>query len=113
MARVASSPRRRCLSGIGAAERPVAIRVSRAGGEPMGLAGLWASWRSATGELLASYTFNADDHQLINFPKPREEKLMVVVLNDDSYGAWLQAPVERSNEFLRQYPAERLVATAG
>ncbi|UUZ68276.1 SOS response-associated peptidase [Polaromonas sp. P2-4] len=37
---------------------------------------------------------------------------MVVILNEDAYGAWLDAPAERSMDFLRQYPAGRLVATA-
>lgn len=40
-----------------------------------------------------------------------QDKRMVVILNEDAYDAWLDAPVEGSMEFLRQYPAERLLAT--
>ena len=35
---------------------------------------------------------------------------MVVILNEDSYGAWLDASVETSMDCMREYPAERLEA---
>ena len=35
---------------------------------------------------------------------------MVVILPDDAIEAWLDAPVDRSMDFMRQFPAERLVA---
>ena len=35
---------------------------------------------------------------------------MVVILNEDAYGEWLDAPADRSAEFLKPYPAGRLVA---
>ena len=36
---------------------------------------------------------------------------MVVMLPDDAIDAWLDTPVERSFDFMRQFPADRLVAT--
>ena len=47
-----------------------------------------------------------------NFHKPGDEKRMVVILPEAAYDDWLNAPVERSMEFMRQYPAERLAASA-
>jgi putative SOS response-associated peptidase YedK len=44
-------------------------------------------------------------------PAHMQDKRMVVILNEDDYDAWLDAPAERSMEFLQQYPAERLLAT--
>lgn len=35
---------------------------------------------------------------------------MVVILPDGVIKAWLDTPVERSFDFMRQFPAERLVA---
>ena len=40
----------------------------------------------------------------------KQDKRMVVILNADAYGAWLDAPADRSAEFLKPYPAERLLA---
>ena len=37
---------------------------------------------------------------------------MVVLLNEDSYDGCLDASPEKSVQFLRQYPANRLVAVA-
>ena len=96
--------------------RAVATRIARADGEPMGIAGLWACWRSPTGELVHSHsmlTIAADEHPMMrNFHKPEDEKRMVVILPQGSYGAWLDAAPERSREFLLPCPAERLVASA-
>ena len=35
---------------------------------------------------------------------------MVVILPEEAYAAWLDAPAEQSVEFLRPYPAEQLLA---
>ena len=35
---------------------------------------------------------------------------MVVILPEGAYEDWLSVPVERSMEFMRQYPAQRLIA---
>lgn len=80
----------------------------------MGIAGLWATWKSPSGEVVPSYTMltiNADDHAFMrNYHKPQDEKRMVVILNEQDYDAWLQAPAADSRQFLRQYPADGLLA---
>lgn len=58
-------------------------------------------------------TFNAAKHPLMNqFHKPTDEKRMVVILPPELYRDWLEVPVAKVNEFLRPYPADRLVAEA-
>lgn len=94
--------------------KSVATRIVRADGEPLGIAGLWSSWKSPKGELIHSYTMltvNADDHPLMRmFHKPTDEKRMVVILPTDRYQDWLQASAERSVEFIRPFPADALHA---
>lgn len=96
--------------------KAVPTRISRADSKPMGIAGLWTGWRAPDGTVLRSFTMltvNADDHALMkNFHKPEDEKRMVVILHEHQYDAWLDAPPERSMEFMQQYPAELLVAVA-
>ena len=95
--------------------RAVATRISSADGEPMGLAGLWSSWRAPGGERIWSYTMltiNAAEHPLMrHFYKPEDEKRMVVVLPRAAYLDWLDAPAHRSMDFMQPYPADRLLAT--
>lgn len=80
----------------------------------MGIAGLWASWKSPAGELTYSYTMltiNADQHPFMRqFHKPDDEKRSVVILHERDYDAWLQAPAGDSPAFLYPYPADELVA---
>ena len=95
--------------------KAVATRIARADSEPMGLAGLWSRWKSPAGEVVHSFTMltiNADDHPLMrNMHKPGEEKRMVVILPQGAFGDWLDAPANASRDFLRQFPADRLVAS--
>ena len=44
------------------------------------------------------------------FPTPGDAKRMVVILQEDSYDAWLQARPDHSWEFMRPFAAERLSA---
>ena len=94
--------------------KPLPARISRVDGEPMGLAGLWSSWKSPQGELIHSFTMltiNAEQHPLMNkFHKPADEKRMVVILPPEHYGPWLQASADQSRAFLRQFPASLLKA---
>ena len=94
--------------------RAVATRIASADGQPLGIAGLWARWRSPQGELLHSYTMltiNADAHPLMQqFHKPGDEKRMVVILAPQHYQSWLAAAPVDSPSFLRAWPAEQLVA---
>jgi putative SOS response-associated peptidase YedK len=95
--------------------KAVRWRIARADGRPMGLAGLWSVWKAPDDRPVLSFTMltiNADDHALMRrFHKPGDEKRMVVVLDEADYDAWLDTPVERQRDFLRQYPADRLTAT--
>lgn len=94
--------------------RAVPTRIARADGKPMGIAGLWATWRNASGKLTYSYTMltiNADQHPLMRqFHKPDDEKRSVVILHDHDYDDWLQAPASVSRDFLNHYLVENLVA---
>ena len=110
-----------CIIGVDAffepdwrSGKPLPASVSRLDGEPMGLAGLWSSWKSPQGELIHSFTMltiNAEQHPLMNkFHKPADEKRMVVILPPEHYGPWLQASADQSRGFLRQFPASLLKA---
>ena len=94
----------------------VPTRIQRRDDAPLGIAGLWTSNRKATGEEVFSFTMltvNADDHELFKqFHRPGDEKRMVVILREDQYDEWLDAPAARSMDFMRQYPAHQLIATA-
>jgi putative SOS response-associated peptidase YedK len=83
----------------------------------MGIAGLWASWKSPKGGLLHSYTMltiNADGHKLIQqFHKPTDGKRMVVVLAPEQYQEWLEARPEQSMAFMRPISAQALVTSVG
>jgi putative SOS response-associated peptidase YedK len=93
---------------------PSGIRL--ASGEPMGIAGLWAQWRSPKGDVMHSFTMltvNADEHALMRqFHKPADEKRMVVVLPQDQWDAWLTATAANSANFLQPLAAAQLAAQA-
>jgi putative SOS response-associated peptidase YedK len=88
--------------------------IRRTDGAPMGIAGLWGSWRGPDGADLLSFTMltvNADGHDVMGrFHKPGDEKRMVVVLDETDFDRWLDAPPERMRDFLNPYPAEALQA---
>jgi len=94
--------------------KAIATRIARADGEIMGIAGLWERWRDpGTGEDLHSFTMltiNADDHPFMrNYHKSQDEKRMVVILPQGLYGDWLNSGADDSMEFMRQYPADRMI----
>lgn len=94
--------------------KAVPTRIERADGLPMGIAGLWASWKSPQGQDIHSFTMltiNADEHALMkSFHKPADEKRMVVILPEDRFDDWLCARPEQSMEFMRQFQARALQA---
>jgi putative SOS response-associated peptidase YedK len=94
--------------------KAVPTRITLANDEPMGVAGLWAKWRSPAGETVHSFTMltiNADAHPLMrNFHKPQDEKRMIVILPPERYDDWLQAGAGESVEFLKAWPAEQMAA---
>jgi putative SOS response-associated peptidase YedK len=85
-------------------------------GEPMGLAGLWAKWRSpedATVHSFTMLTMNADAHPFMrNFHNPQDEKRMIAIVPPERYDDWLQAGAGESEEFLRAWPAAWMAAQA-
>jgi putative SOS response-associated peptidase YedK len=94
--------------------KAVSTRIARVDGKPMGVAGLWERWSGADGEVIVSFcllTVNANSHALMHrYQQPGSEKRMVAVLNEGSYGAWLNAHPEKAREFMRAYPAQALTA---
>ncbi|MDP2371154.1 SOS response-associated peptidase [Rhodoferax sp.] len=94
--------------------KAVPTRISRADGEPMGIAGLWSWWRPPGGEPTLSFTMltiNADPHPLMrNLHKPGGEKRMPVILPRGAYEAWLDAPAHASMTFMQACAAHELVA---
>ena len=48
---------------------------------------------------------------MCNYPSRRRRKRMIVLLREEDFDAWLDAPPERSMEFMRACPPEDLVAT--
>lgn len=96
--------------------KSIPTRITRADGGLIGIAGLWERWVNPAGEVVHSYsmlTINAADHKVMrNFHKPDDEKRMVVILPNGVHQDWLRAPAEESMEFMRPYPADRLIAEA-
>lgn len=96
--------------------KAIPTRISRADGGLIGIAGLWERWVNPAGEVVHSYsmlTINASEHVLMrNFHRPNDEKRMVVILPNGVHKDWLRAPAADSMEFMRAYPADRLVAEA-
>jgi putative SOS response-associated peptidase YedK len=94
--------------------RAVSARIARADGQQLGIAGLWDRWVSPDlGEVLSftMLTVNADAHPFMcNYHRPGEEKRMVVLLHPDHYDSWLDAPAERSQDFMRPCAPDALVA---
>ena len=94
--------------------KAVPTRIARVDGKPMGVAGLWARWQGADGEVIISYcllTVNANNHALLHrYGQPGSEKNMPAILNEGAYDAWLTARPEKAKEFMRQYAANWLLA---
>ena len=95
--------------------KAVPTRIAGSDGEPLGIAGLWSSWKSPKGEIIHSYTMltiNADAHPLMRmFHKPTDEKRMVVILPSERYQEWLEAPADLSMAFMRLCPADSLLTS--
>ncbi|CAN7332879.1 SOS response-associated peptidase family protein [Variovorax sp. LjRoot84] len=100
----------------------IPTRFTAANDETLAVAGLWSPWKNPAGEWQLSFTMltiNADTHPLfmhmhrpdLKRPPEMQDKRMVVILPEAQYEEWLDAPVERSRDFLNQYPAERLLMT--
>lgn len=95
--------------------RAVRWRIGQAGDVPLGIAGIYATWRHPDGREMSTFamlTVNADGHALMQrFHRPGDEKRMVVILHPDEYAAWLSCKVADAPSFLRcwQGPLEASV----
>ena len=126
----ASSQARHCIVPCEAIYKPdwrtgsnIPTRFTAANDETLGVAGLWAPWKNPQTSLwelsFTMLTINADTHPLFKEmhrpdrkrPPEQQDKRMVVILPEAHYEEWLDAPAERSRDFLHQFPAERLVMT--
>jgi putative SOS response-associated peptidase YedK len=96
--------------------KAIPTRIGNSNGDPLGVAGLWSTWRDPKGQTLHSFTMltiNADHHPLMNqFHKPTDEKRMIVILPPERYRDWLEASAKDSGDYLRAWPAELMVAEA-
>ena len=102
----------------------IPTRFTAANDDTLGVAGLWSPWKNPeTAEWELSFTMltiNADAHPLFKLmhrpdlkrPPDKQDKRMVAILPESQYGDWLDAPPERSMDFLLQFPAERLAMVA-
>jgi putative SOS response-associated peptidase YedK len=75
--------------------KDIATRIEHVSGDPLGIVGLWSSWKNPKNGWVHSFTkltINADAHPLMNqFHKPTDEKRMVAILPPQQYQAWLDA----------------------
>ena len=92
----------RCILPVDAFYEPdwrsgkaVATRIEHVDGLPLGIAGLWSSWKDPKDSWVHSFTMltiNANNHPLMNhFHKPTDEKRMVAILAVERYQEWLDA----------------------
>lgn len=92
--------------------KAVATRISTTDGSPLGIAGLWSSWKSDKGDTVHSFTMltiNAAAHPLMqNFHKPADEKRMVVILPPERHQEWLVAGPADSMDFMMPFAASDL-----
>ena len=96
--------------------KAVRWKIASADGSPLGIAGLWSTWRAPNGVEVLSFTMltiNADNHGLMRrFHKPEDEKRMVAILDESDYDAWLDCPVNRMMQMLLPWDADKLAAEA-
>ncbi|MEP7058397.1 MAG: SOS response-associated peptidase family protein [Caldimonas sp.] len=85
--------------------KAVRWRIGQPGDVPLGIAGIYASWRHPDGREMSTFamlTVNADEHPVMRrFQRPGDEKRMVVILHPDDYDAWLRCPVADAPKLFR------------
>jgi putative SOS response-associated peptidase YedK len=96
--------------------KAIATRISTTDGSPLGIAGLWSTWKSDKAEIVHSFTMltiNATTHPMMqNFHKPADEKRMVVILPPERYQDWLVAKPADSMDFMLPFAATALQSSA-
>ncbi|MBT2301223.1 hypothetical protein J7E70_12200 [Variovorax paradoxus] len=104
-----------------------ALELLGSGAAPQHLTLVWAQrqtkgrgrggrvWQSAEGNVFFSMILRLLQGVVhlkdLKRPQEQQDKRMVVILPGAQYEEWLDAPAERSRDFLSQFPAERLVMT--
>ena len=97
--------------------KAISTRISRADGEPMGIAGLWSWWKSPKGDVLHSYTTNTADVVAASLPRLLTEQEIGVIRIPDliahlryepGHGDWNEDEEEDDWELVED---ERLAVT--
>ena len=89
--------------------KAVRWKISREGGDPFGIAGVYRRWKNPQGGA-ALYTFtmltvNCETHPFYRrFHKPGDEKRMPIFLRRDEYIPWLTCEIDDASNFFKQYP---------
>jgi putative SOS response-associated peptidase YedK len=87
--------------------KPVRWAIQMPGQVPMGIAGIWSSWKDADDKwhyTFAMLTVNADGHPVMQrMHRPGDEKRMVVILHEHDYGRWLSCPVADAPSLFKQW----------
>lgn len=82
-------------------------RIFQNGDVPLGIAGIYATWKLADGRHLhtmSMLTVNADGHTLMSrMHRPDDEKRMVVILDRDEYLPWLTCSVPEAPKYFKQW----------
>ncbi|MBU1360045.1 MAG: SOS response-associated peptidase [Gammaproteobacteria bacterium] len=79
------------------------LRVTRADGHPLALAGLWNGWRAPNGDCVESFALLTLPHAT------RPDQRRVVFLRDAWLDDWLHCPAEETSAYLRLYSEDKLV----
>jgi len=92
--------------------KSVRWRIAKASGLPMGIAGIYTSWKNPEGKEvfgMSMLTVNADDHPFMKrFHAPGHEKRMVVILEPSDFDGWLSCPVSEAREkYCKPWAGER------
>ena len=86
-------------------------RIARSGGEPLGIAGIYAQWVNPKTQMhefsFSMLTVNADTHPFYQrMHRPGDEKRMPIILEPSEYAGWLTYTVAEARRFFRQWHGE-------
>ena len=87
--------------------RAVRWRIFQDGDVPLGIAGIYATWKLPDGRHLhtmSMLTVNADGHTLMSrMHRPEDEKRMVVILDREEYLPWLTCSRPEAPRYFKQW----------